>query len=219
MMRPKGKPPEDQVGQITPEGYLVGQQTILDLGGGDAQEGRRRLRLAIADSREQKPITGPADRPANVRVATERDEHAVLRLLLQEIREHGETVAPADPAKLCGDIEFGTRRKGGVTAVIDGPGGDPIAVSVIIPNQWAWSNQWHLCERYLFVVPAWRSRRYATDLIQFGCWWADRMTEKFGYRIYLISGVLTTSLVREKIRLYRRHASLVGATFCYPTPQ
>jgi|SRR5581483_2193015 len=207
----------DLTGRIGERGYLVGDDTLAELGDGDVRLGRKRLRLMIADARKQQPIVGPTEKPSNVRIATEADEAAVLRLLIEEVQEHGERVAPIDPDRLLQHIQVGTRRQGGIVGVIDGPGA-PVGCSVIVPQQWAWSQQWHLCELFLYVAPEWRHSRFAADLIKFGSWCSDFMSTKSGNRVYLLTGVMTTSMVKEKIRLYRRHANLAGAITVYPQP-
>ncbi len=197
---------------------MVTRARLEDLGGGDWRAGRALLRLMLADARKREPIVGPTEKPANVRIATEADELAVLQLLINEVREHGEKVAPIDPERILENIQKGTRRQGGIVGIIEGPGGEPVACSVIVPQQWHWSNAWHLSELYLYVAPAWRHGRYGRDLIMFGNWCCDFMTKKTGYTTYLLSGVVSTSLVNEKVRLYRRHGNLCGCFTIYPAP-
>lgn len=209
---------EEPIGQIVPDGYLVTNEQLKMLGGGDIKHGRRMLRTLIMDERERKPIMGPTERPANVRIATVDDEQGIFDLLILDVEESAEVVAPRDPDKIIAQIHRATRDRLATIGIIDGPDGFPVATIGLFNDQWWWSQSWHILKLWDFVHPDYRQHSYAKDLIHFGEWWSDALTRQFGYRVYTLAGVLGTKRVRDKIRLYKRLTNMVGAFFLYPAP-
>lgn len=217
-MMPARKIVEEDIGQIVPEGFLVSNEQLERIGGGDVKRGRRALRMMLADEREQKVHIGPVAKPSSVRIATEADEPACLDLLMADIKENALGVAPVDPARLLHHIRLGTLKKGGITAVIDGPNAKPVAIIILIPNQWAWSNSYYIQEVFNFVHPDHRHSHHADDLIDFAKWVSCSWTASFGYQVFVASMVMATRRAKDKIRLFRRRITQVGAAFIFPTP-
>ena len=200
-------------------GMHVTAEQLARLGNGDARAGRRELRLMLSTDRKSPTFSGPTEKPATVRAATEADETAVLDLLLLDLRENAEKIAPTDREKVMANIQVGTRRRGGVVGVINDSTGKIVAVTILHPVQWWWSNAWHFFEVVNFVHPDHRQSRHIDDLISFGRWWVDAMTKTFGYRVHLVCGVMGILRVRAKIALYtRKFGQQVGAAFVYPSP-
>lgn len=210
--------PQDDPGQLVDGGYLISDEQLKRLGAGDAKNGRRWLRLLMADHLEPKQHAGPTERPQSVRVADELDELAIFDLILASYRENVSNVYPLAPDLLIADIQQATQKQGGIAGVIDGPDGTPIAVIVIAPDRWRPSKAYYLRELYTYVHPDHRKSRNAENLLQFGRWVADEWSRGFGYPLHLVLSVGTTTNVSSKIRFFRRFASQVGAMFMYPSP-
>ncbi len=184
----------------------------------DIAKARGVIRRVLMDAREPKVVRGPTPRPTDVRIAGPADELAVFELIKMDLAEIAGTVAPVDPYEVQEIIMRGTRRRGGIVAVIDGPNGKPVAVQILITDKWWWSKQRHLSKIVDYVHPDHRQSTHAAHLIQFEKWAADAFTSEFGYQIYLLSAVLGTKKVREKLRLYGKHMTQAGGFFLYPWP-
>lgn len=210
-------PDEAPVGSIHEDGFLVTNEQLAMLGGGDVKRGRRVLRNLIADERDRKPINGPVARPANVRIATEADEQAIFDLLIMDLEENAEAVAPTNRERVANQIIRATRHVGqGTIGLIDGPHGFPVATIGLYVDQWWWSTAYYFVKVWDFVHPDHRQSGFSQDLIRFGQWFTDDFSRQFGYRVYELAGVLATRRVHDKARLYRRMANMVGIMTLYP---
>lgn len=199
--------------------YITAEQ-LARFGNGDAVRGRRELRNFLAVSGgDSRVFEGPTERPMTVRLGREADEAAILELLILDLKENAEFVAPIDEARVLECIRVGTRLRGGFAAVIDGPDGKPVAVTILHPTQWFWSQGWYFSDVVSFVHPDHRRSHHADDLIAFGKWVVDEQTRGFGYRVYLICGVMGMDRLWAKTAMFRRKATQVGSGFCYPTPR
>jgi hypothetical protein len=185
---------------------------------GDAAEGRKELRFLIEAENDREVRFGPAVYPKNVRIATEADEPAIFDLLMMDMAENAARVAMPDPERIMSHIQTGTRMKGTICGVIDGPAGKPVAVTLLVPMQWWWSREWHYAEMPSFVHPDHRKSRYAHDLVAFQRAMGDKLSESYGHRIYVLLGVLGLKRVREKTIMIRRKMRQVGSAFLYPCP-
>ena len=202
----------------TPEGMVVTNAQLARLGDGDIKRGRRVLRTLIMDEREQAQINGPTARPANVRLATINDEQAVFNLVSMEMSEIAGGVAPTHPETVASMIISATRAGKGIIGVIDGPDGFPVATIALFNEKWWWSQSWFFNKTWEYVHPDHRHSSHARDLINFAHWFGDEMTRLFGYRVYVLEGVLANRRMRDKVRLYKRHSNAIGAFFIYPMP-
>lgn len=191
---------------------------LARFGGGDVAKGRNELKALLEAEHDRKIRTGPATRPANVRIATEADEPAIMDLLMVNVRENAAVIAVPDPDRILLNIQLGTRQRGNIVAVIDGPDKKPVAVTILTPMQWWWSREWYFQELVNFVHPDHRKSRHIHDLIEFQRWCVDAQTKNFGHRVFLLCGVLGLHRVRSKIILYRRKLRQHGAAFLYPSP-
>jgi hypothetical protein len=204
---------------VLPDGSLVvTAQQLARFGDGDANQGRRELRLLLAADRQGPVFNGPATLPASIRIAGPRDEAALMALLALDLAENAAHIAPVDDAKVLANIQVGTRQRGGVAGVIDGPDGSPVAVILLHPVQWWWSQGWYWFEVVNFVHPDHRRSRHVDDLLAFAKWFADTHSKRAGYLVYLLCGVLGAWRVRAKVALYRRKFVQAGAAFVYPSP-
>jgi hypothetical protein len=55
-------------------------------------------------------------------------------------------------------------------------------------------------------------------MIDFERWLSDQWSEQYGYRVYLVAGVMGTRRLRAKIALYWRRMTEVGRAYLYPPP-
>lgn len=197
---------------------VLSPEDLAVLGFGDAKRGAKEIRRMIAMERERKTIEGNTPRPSTVRVAGPEDEEAVLALLMEEIRENGAMVALPDKDRMLFQIRLATEQKGSVLAVIDGPEGKPVAVTLLASLPWWWSRNYFMQEVSLFVHPEHRASKHFDDLMQFQRWWVEHMTESLGYQVYLLCGVVGTRDVVRKALAYRRRYRRAGWVFLYPAP-
>lgn len=205
--------------KVHPDGSMT---ILLDalsrFGRGDAGRGRKELRLLMAAEPEGATMSGPTERPTSVRMATEADEQACLALLRLDLAANAAHIAPVDEEKVLATIQTGTRRRGGCVGVIDDKDGKPVAIIILTPCQWWWSNGWYYMETVNFVHPDHRKSRHVDDLLDFSKWASDQMTKTMGTRVWLLCGVLGGWRVQAKIALYRRKFWQAGAAFVYPAP-
>jgi hypothetical protein len=221
-VRNKGDVTQSPLGGVSADdgSLTISREQLEAFGYGDAHRGRKELRALLANCTNREVFSGPTrERPKTVRMATPDDEPAILELLLLDLRENAEHIAPIDEAKVLENIRAGTRLRGGVTAVIDDKAsGKPIAVVLMHPYQHWWSQAYYWFEIALFVHPDHRKSRHVDDLLEFERWATDNSTAASGVRWLLICGVLGAWRVQAKIALYRRRFWQAGAAFCYPRP-
>lgn len=198
------------------DGFYVEADTLARLGGGDVAKGRAELRLMLADRRERKPNNGPTAQPENVRIATIRDEPAILDLLLADIAENAKLIAPISIKRIMEQVTTGTRHRGGFCFVVDSPIGQPWAVAVLSPVKWWWSDNLFLSETSLYVAPEARHTTAAMDLLQAERWITDEMTAAVGYQVYSFASVSSTYRNHSKLRLYLRGSNPAGGFTVYP---
>lgn len=205
--------------KVHPDGSMtIPPDALARFGRGDAGRGRKELRLLMAAEPEGPTMSGPTERPVSVRIATESDEQACLELLMLDLAANAGHIAPLDEEKVLATIQTGTRRRGGCVGVIDGPDSKPVALVVLVPYQWWFSNGWYYQEVVNFVHPDHRKSRHVDDLLDFSKWASDHMTKIWGSRVWLLCGVLGAWRVQAKIALYRRKFWQAGAAFVYPAP-
>lgn len=202
--------------QVLDDGSLViSPEMLARFGGGKVDEGRKELRMMLANERDGKVYSGPTVRPPNVRMAGPDDENAVLELLLVDLNENAAHIAPIDESKVLEQIRRGTRRRGGYVGVIDHDG-KPVAIVILDPVQWWWSQGWYFFEVVNFVHPDYRRYGYANDLLDFCKWASDDMTKALGYTWRLVCGVLGAWRIHAKTAIYRRKFIQAGSAFIYP---
>lgn len=214
---PRHVQPTDGSTTLDDGSMVVTVDQLARFGGGDAREGRRELRLMLSMERNGPVFNGPTVRPKNVRLAGPKDEEAILALYLGDLQANAAHIAPIDEMKCLELIRCGTRRRGGFVGVID-EGDKPVAMVILVPQCWHWSNGYFLQELSLYVHPDHRGTRYAHDLMNWSKWVSDSMSASWGSRCYLLAGVLGGWRVRAKIALYRRMFPVAGCVSVYPAP-
>ena len=195
---------------------VIPADTLRAIGRGSRKDGRRRVKTWIDLQRNLHPISGPTEKPDNVRVAVQRDEEALLRLMMLDVQENAASISEPSPDRVLHHIRDATRRRGSINGVIDGPDGTPVASVHLAPFQPWYSNAFSLQEVWNFVHPAYRASKYADSLMKFARWCSDDMSTNFGYRVYLYQGVTTKDDVWPKVAYYSRHSNFMGAFFIYP---
>jgi hypothetical protein len=198
-------------------GLYVTAEQLAKFGDGDTAKGRRELRHLIAADPDGPVFNGPTKKPERVRIATAADEPILVQLLKTEIAEVACFMGPLDDDKILEVIQVGTRRRGGFVGVIDGPDKTPVAVTVLHPSQWWFSNGWYYQEICMFVLPEHRKSRHVNDLLDFQRWVVDEHSRHMGYQVFLLCGVLGARRTHSKIALYRRRFAQIGAAFVYPS--
>lgn len=197
-------------------GLYVTVEQLMKFGNGDAARGRRELRSFLSTDRDGPTFHGPTEKPKSVRLAGAGDEQALLDLLMIDLRENAAFVAPINQARVLEMIQVGTRFRGGFAGMILGTDGKPVAVTILHPQQWWWSQGWYFVEVVNFVHPDHQRSQHINELIAFGKWVADEQTRGFGYQVHLLCGVLGIHRFWTKTAMYRRKAMQVGAAFIYP---
>lgn len=201
-----------------PSNLVLLADTLRKVGRGSVREGKKAVLGWIKTQDEREHPKRPAAKPPSVRLAGVSDEQAIFDLLMQDVEENAAHVAVPSIERIMGHITLGTRRQGGIIGVIDGPGGKPVAVCVLAPCQWWWSNSWYVQEIVCYVHPDHRQSAHIDDLLEWQKWISDCWSESWGYTVYLVNGVLGTWRVMPKVRLYQRKFWQAGAAFIYPPP-
>lgn len=141
-----------------------------------------------------------------VRIATQADEPAIYELL---IRMHGESGMFAFNEKRVREhIEAGTRYKGGIAGVIEGPKGVEATIGIATGQVW-YSDDWHISELWNFIHPDYRTSGHAPRLIKFAQWCSDQM------QLPLLVGVVSNKRTEAKVRLYKRLLPQTGTFFMW----
>lgn len=141
--------------------------------------------------------------------AAAADEQPIYDMLMQLHAENG--AFSVDDARVRLNIKLGTQRQGGIIGVIRGETGLEASVGMVL-DQWWYTEDWCLSERWNFVLPAFRKSDHAQRLIEFSKWCADRLS------LPLMMGIISTQQTEAKLRLYRRFLTPVGGFFVYNMP-
>lgn len=146
----------------------------------------------------------------NIRLATPKDEDAVLSLALRAWEENG--IKNVNPEKMLGMIRPALYLWQGLCGVIGDPN-EKIEGAVLLRLSQLWySDDWILEEKAIFVDPEYRSAKggRARKLCEFSKRVADELN------IPLLIGVLSNTRTEAKVRLYERQfGPPAGAFFLY----
>ena len=143
-----------------------------------------------------------------VRTAGPRDEIPLFETLKRMWEENA--LASLDEDKVMAMIQRGTRRELGIIGIIDGQKREIAATAGFTLDQWWYTSDWHLDEKWVFVTPEHRKSDYAKRLYQYGKWLGDQMDH-----MPVIFGVLSTKRTKEKLRLAQRQLQQVGGLFLH----
>lgn len=197
------------------EDYLVPAATLAKLGNGDVKAGRRILRAMIDIEVEHEPINGPTEKPVNVRAAVAADEEAIMALLMTDLEENARLINPVCEPNITEFVKQAIRDNIATIGVVDGAHGLVALISIGLEKYW-WTDHWSLAERVTFVHPDHRNSTYAADLIKFSKWFADGMSARLGYTVYLTASVAAPRDAYRKAALYGRSMCFMGGMYVYP---
>lgn len=206
-------------GVTLPDGALVLiPDQLAVFGDGDPARGRRFVRRMLGAMKEPVVYNGPTERPMSVIAAGPDDEQAAFDLLMMDLHEYADRIALIDADRVRAHVEAGTKRRGAVCGIVKSADGVVAGVTLLVPMQWWWSQEWFLHEVVTYVHPDHRKSNHVDELLAFQKWVADTWTKQFGYRVYLQTGILSARRVWEKIALYRRKFWQAGIVCIYPRP-
>lgn len=141
-----------------------------------------------------------------VRMAKPGDENAIFKMLCLAQKENG--IFSMSERKVRDFIRQATEQRGGIIGIIEGKHYIEASIGLIVENWW-YTDQWSIGERWNFVHPNHRKSDHAKKLIEFAKWCSDSM------QLDLEMGVISNERTEAKIRLYRRQMPMVGAFFMY----
>lgn len=160
-----------------------------------------------------EPSAPAAPEPA-VRLATEADEDALMEFCRVIHADNG--VCSFSERKVWETIRLATRGGGGIIGVIDGPNGFEASICLFL-DQFYFSEDWILQERWVFVHPGHRKKQHFDRLIDYARACQAKMSEG-GEFMPLFCGVGTRTRVMAKIRLWSQSFPLIGAKFAWTNP-
>lgn len=150
---------------------------------------------------------------AQVRLAIPSDEPELLHLIQIMHAESG--WRPLDIERAREFLATAFERRGGIIAVIGGPGRIRAMLAMTIACAW-YTRANHLEETFCWVHPEHRQSDYAKLLIDYAKKCSDDISREAGFKVPLLMGVLTHQRMAAKVRLYRRFFGLpVGAFFVH----
>lgn len=142
---------------------------------------------------------------AGVTFAQEGDEDALFHTL--QLAEQENAFFPMAPAKVRDAIRQGTAKYRAGIGVVHGPEGEIIASVGLFWEQFWYSEQWWMVDRWNFVHPEHRRSAHAKNLIEWSKWFSDQLG------LDLLMAVLSNERTEAKVRLYRRQMPYVGGFF------
>lgn len=148
------------------------------------------------------------DKPQTVRPLLVSDEERLFDLLLLAHRENAPYTINENKVRHV--IAAAARDKDVIVGVVDSPDGLSLVGSIGAGfSQWWYTDDWHIEECWNFVHSDHRKSSYATDLIDYMKWISENMD------MPLHMGILTSTRMEAKTRMYRRKMPQVGAAFAY----
>jgi hypothetical protein len=133
------------------------------------------------------------------------DEDEIYSHLLELHSENGMFVV--SERKVRSLIRQAINKEGGtMIGVIRGKIQIEASIGMVI-DQWWYTEDWCLSERWNFVHPNYRKKNHARHLIDFAKWCDTQL------RLPLAMGIISTSRTEAKERLYRRQLTHVGGIF------
>lgn len=136
--------------------------------------------------------------------ASSEDEDELYQHLLLLHGENG--MFTVSEMKVRDFIRQATDQKGAMIGLIRGGLGIEASIGMVI-DQWWYSDSWILSERWIFVHPDHRKKNHAARLTDFAKWCDKQLN------LPLAVGIMSTTRVEAKERLYRRKFTYVGGFF------
>lgn len=155
--------------------------------------------------------------PANVRMASPRDEDALFDVLMALNEDNGFGI-PVSPDRVMAQIRLGTRRQGGLIGVIEGTNGRINGTIGLFISQMWYTDQYHLAEMWLFVRPDSRDGKIHADLFGFAEWCRVKMQTSGTQPWIVTTSVSSPKRLPAKLRLWSGFAKQVGGIFYMGSP-
>lgn len=153
----------------------------------------------------------PDNRPPGIVLAEIEDEDEIYSHLLQLHEENG--MFSVDEGRVREFIRSATERRGGIIALIRG---NEIEASLgMVMDQWWYTLDWCLNERWCFVHPRYRKKNHARRLVDYGKWCSDNLSRFSDVNVPLQMGIMSSTRTEAKERLYARQLTRVGGFFMY----
>ena len=147
--------------------------------------------------------------PPEVVLATPEDFNEMFDVLMENYRENG--IHSLDVKKVCSWLAMGLHRDKSAIGIIRGKDGIEACCGVYLASYW-YSSDVYVEEVFNYVRPDYRRSSHAKHLISFAKWFAESLN------VPLLMGILTTSRLEAKERLYSRQLTKVGALFLHGVP-
>ena len=161
-------------------------------------------------------IKPPIARPENVRIAIQRDEPELFKLLH---RLHDDNPNPAnlpiDDEKVWAHVNACCRGQRAIAGVVDAPDGSGLIASVGIfyTTAW-WTSLGNLSQYWLFCDEPYRyGGKIYKDLIKFSRWHRADMSARLGYNIGLENSFITKQDPAKRARLWRKTGKCIGLMY------
>ena len=133
--------------------------------------------------------------PGRVRIVGREDEEEVMTLCRDLHEENG--IFALDEDKVRGMLRRAFDREGGILGAI-GPSGNIQGLIYMLVSTFWYSDDPHLEELFMYVVPEFRKSRNAIELMHFAKW----CSQQSGFP--LLIGVISNERTEGKVRLYQR---------------
>lgn len=145
-----------------------------------------------------------------VSAALPEDEDSIFQMLLGLHEENG--IFQVDEGRVRSFIREATEHRGGVIGVIRGDSGLEASVGMTL-DQWWYTTDWCLSERWLYVLPEFRRENHARRLVDYAKHCAATLT------VPLQMGIMSTQRTAAKERLYARQLTPIGGLFMWADNQ
>jgi len=146
-----------------------------------------------------------------VKAAQLPDEDQIYEMLLELHQENG--IFVVDEERVRSFIREATEQRGAIIGVIRGETGELEASVGMVIDQWWYTLEWCLSERWLFVKPQCRRSTHARRLVDY----AKHAAEKMG--IPLQMGIMSTQSTAKKEALYARKMTRLGGIYMWDANQ
>lgn len=144
---------------------------------------------------------------ADIAFVKKGDEAALMKVLERNHEEN--PLATLSWPKVEAIVRRGIDQELALIGVIRGPKGVIEATAGFLISQWWFSEEFHLEELWIYVVPEYRRSTHARHLYRWAKYLSDEM------KMPIVSGVMTLEKMRPKVRLAQRELPQVGAVFMY----
>jgi hypothetical protein len=156
--------------------------------------------------------------PSVVRIAKYGDELAMFDTILLGHADNG--LWPLSESKILKLVEDAVKTEmpeRGVkpTIGIIGDNGAIEAMTCFTFEQYWYTDEWHIAELFNWVHPDYRASKHAEALMAFQRKFTDDMSAVSGYKMAMITGVMSLKRLEAKMNLFGRKYPQIGAIFAY----